>query len=514
MDTLSQNLPLLLEKTWQQIYLTAIAMAVAIVIGIPLGIWIAKKNKIKPVILAIASILQTIPSLALLALLLPFLGIGVKPALVALSIYAFLPIIRNTATGIYNISPNIIEAANGLGFTAGQKLWMVELPLALPVIIAGIRTATSMSVGIATLAAFIGAGGLGDFIYQGLSLNNTPLILLGAIPAAALALILDFMIGRIEHFIAERKYKHYSFLHKKTYFIVSALMALFFFMFIMMFSLWKENQSNTIIIGSKNFTEQYILAELMAQLIENDTHFTVVRKFNLGGTLFCQGALLRGDIDLYPEYSGTAYMVILKKKYTGDATQVYNDVTQAYQKQFQLAFLSPFGFNNTQALAVRQDFSSRYHVFTLSDLKTSAHQLSIGVPADFYKRPDGFISLEKYYGLQFKDVKLMDAGLMYQAIKNKDVDVIMAFSTDARIVAYHLALLQDNKHIFPPYDAAPVVRDQTLRAHPQIKYILNLLANRINNAQMQHLNYEVDIEKKSVAVVAREFLLQNNLITH
>ena len=193
-----QRYPDLLTKLGEHLILTGISTGIAIVIGLPLGIWITRNPYIRGLILSVAGIVQTVPSLALLAFLLPFMGIGVAPAVVALTLYALLPIIRNTFTGLGGISPEIIEAAHGMGFTDRQRLWMVEMPLALPVIVAGIRTAAVIGVGIATLSAFIGAGGLGDFIVRGLALNNTSLILLGAVPAAALALGLDFLIGIVE----------------------------------------------------------------------------------------------------------------------------------------------------------------------------------------------------------------------------------------------------------------------------------------------------------------------------
>ena len=197
-EFLVQKAPDLLAKLLEHLMLTGISIGIAVVIGLPLGIWIARNALARGTVLGTAGIFQTIPSLALLAFLLPFLGIGALPAVVALTLYALLPIVRNTYTGLAGISPDIIEAAHGVGFTDRQRLWMVELPLALPVIVAGIRTATVIGVGIATLSAFIGAGGLGDFIIRGLALNNTRLILLGAAPAAALALLLDYLIGLIE----------------------------------------------------------------------------------------------------------------------------------------------------------------------------------------------------------------------------------------------------------------------------------------------------------------------------
>ena len=204
-EFLADHMAELWVKLIQQIYLVGIATGVAIIIGIPLGIWATRNLRVRKPVLGLASILQTIPSLALLAFLLPFTGIGATPAIIALSLYALLPIIRNTLTGLEAIPKELIEAARGVGFTPRQRLWLVEMPLAMPTIIAGIRTATVISVGVATLAAFIGAGGLGDFINRGLAMNNTRLILLGAIPAALLALAFDGLIGCIERLLCYKR---------------------------------------------------------------------------------------------------------------------------------------------------------------------------------------------------------------------------------------------------------------------------------------------------------------------
>ena len=198
LEFLIDKAPDLWLKILEHLLLTTVSTGIAIAIGVPLGIWITRNPVFRRAVLGVAGVIQTVPSLALLAFLLPFLGIGARPAIVALTLYALLPIVRNTYTGIEGVSPPVIEAAKGVGFGNFQRLWMVEMPLALPVIVAGIRTATVICVGIATLSAFIGAGGLGDFINRGLALNNTRLILLGAIPAAILALLFDAVIGIIE----------------------------------------------------------------------------------------------------------------------------------------------------------------------------------------------------------------------------------------------------------------------------------------------------------------------------
>lgn len=508
---LFDQLPTLGEELAEQIFLVSVAMFIAIILGVPLGIFITRFEKFQSPTLAFTSILQTIPSLALLALLLPIFGIGMKPAIIALVLYALLPIVRNTLTGLKNIQENLIQAAQGLGFTRWQQLRIVEIPLALPVIIAGIRTATSMTVGIATISAFIGAGGLGDFITRGLAMSNTRLLLLGAIPAAALALLLDFILARIEHHISPKTYSSAS--PKKSYFFVTLLtITLLVFVIFTFIFITPTHRVNTIRIATKNFTEQFILGEMLAQLITDKTHLQVVKKFDLGTTEICQQAMIHNEIDMYPEYTGTAYITILQQSENSTPDKIYAYVKNAYAKQFHLIWLQPFGFDNSQSLAVRQDFADQYHLNTISDLTTISNKLILGAPAEFIDRPDGVSGLQRVYQLQFGQIKNMDPNLMYQAINNKQVNIICAFTTDGRIPAYHLKILTDNKHLFPPYFAAPIIREAMLTSHPELKSIIELLANQLDDKAMQELNYEVDVEKKTPADVAHQFLLEKHLL--
>lgn len=499
------------NKIIEQLYLVGISVGIAIIVGVPVGIVATHYKRLRSLLLGTASILQTIPSLALLAFLIPFFGIGAKPAIIALFLYALLPIIRNTVTGLTNISQDNIEAAQALGFTPLQQLWMIELPLALPVIIAGIRTATAISMGIATLAAFIGAGGLGDFINRGLALNNVQYLLLGAVPAGLLALLLDFLIGQLEHSLQKTK----SFAAKKSYFAFILLLILI--VAVPCLGLYNNLQNtssrNSVRIATKNFTEQLILGEMMAQLIEQNTHLKVIRDFNLGTTDIVQQAMLANQIDIYPEYTGTAYLTVLHQAYTGIAAQpLYSFVKDAYLKQFKIVWLSPFGFNNTQALAVREHFAQQNHVYTLSALFPFAHKLTIAGPTEFVQRPDGLPGLSRVYHLQFAHVRELAANLAFTAIDNDNVNVILAFSTDGRILAYHLVLLQDDKHLFPPYDCAPLIRLATLQAHPELVKALQPLAGLLNDQTMQQLNYQVDVKKRLPADVVREFLISQHLL--
>ena len=499
-------------KLLEHIYLSLSATLAAILIGVPLGIWITRQARVRNTILNITSIFQTIPSLALLAFLVPFLGIGTKPTIVTLTIYALLPITRNTFTALFGLDENIIEAANGLGFTRWQRLYLVELPLALPIIIAGIRTATAMTVGITTIAAFIGAGGLGDFITQGLALDSPRLILLGAIPTALLALALDFLIAQIEIALTKRKadqQKHRVFKYALALSIAAIIIAAITHV---VYQRLTSQRDDTVIVASKNFTEQFILADIMADLIQAKTHLHVVKKLNLGTTAIIQNALINGKADIYPEYTGTAYIVVLKKTQPLSPKQTYAFVKQAYAQQFHFTWLAPFGFNNSQTLAVTNQFAKQYQIQTLSQLVPYAPQLTLAAPAEFLKRSDAFPGLKRVYGFQFKNIRQMQPDLMYQAIKNNNVNVIEVFTTDARIKEYQLTALQDDKHFYPPYDAAPVIRDATLKAHPQIRQALAPLAGLINNQTMLQLNYQVDVLHQSPQQVARRFLIKHHLI--
>lgn len=501
---LSEHSQSLWQHLFEHIYLSFSAILLAVVIGTPLGIFSYQRRTLRRIILPINNIFQTIPSLALLAFLIPFLGIGFKPTIVTLMVYALLPITRNTYVGLEQISDDMIEAAYGLGFTRWQRLRLVELPLALPVIISGIRVATAMAIGITTIAAFIGAGGLGTFITQGLALDSSGLILLGAIPTALLALIVDFLFAQTESLLVKPAVRKKF--EKLRCLVVFIIFALFAWLFVHQFFLMQPNKKNQITIATKNFSESYILGYLMKDIIEAKTKIDVDLKMNLGGTTIIQNALLRGAVDLYPEYSGTGYVVVLHQKKILSSKATWNYVKYQYKKQFHLIWLPPFGFDNSQTLAVRADFAKKYHLKTLSDLKRIDSKLTVAAPAEFIKRPDALPALQRAYGLHFKKIIAMEPDLVYRAIKNKAVNVIEVFTTDARIQSHHLVPLIDDKHIYPPYAAAPVIREATLNKYPKIKSALALLANRIDTKTMRQLNAEVELQHKNPAAVAKSYL--------
>jgi|GEM_PF-14803 len=353
----------ILEQTVEHIGLTVVALAIAVFIGLPLGILLTRYKKLSPSVLGVTGVIQTIPSVALLGFLLPFVGIGVTPAIIALFLYALLPIVRNTFTGIEEVDESVKEAARGMGMSDLQVLRKVELPLAVPVIFAGIRTATVINVGVATLCALIASGGLGEFIFRGIALNNMNMILAGAIPAALLALFLDGLLSIMQKYIRR---------------IIKPLLALACLLIFLIIPFWV--------------------------------------------------------------------------------------------------------------------------VPSLFD-----HAFRAGFTAEFMERADGYPGFKRHYQISVDTVEL-DPGLMYNALKEKKVDVICGFSTDGRIKAYDFQVLRDDKHYFPPYHAAPLVRGETLRKYPILRDLFSQLAGKISDKKMAELNYRVDHDKEDPEKVAKDFL--------
>jgi len=525
LSVIEQNGTELWLRTGQHIMLTGVSTLIAIAIGIPLGVFAAKRGWAERPLLAGVGILQTVPSLAMLALLLAVLQqIGALPAIIALTLYALLPIVRNTVTGLRGIAPEIMEAARGVGMTGAQQLRLVELPLALPVLVAGVRTAAVVGVGIATLAAFIGAGGLGQFINRGLALSNTDLILLGAIPAALLALAVDQSIGAFQWGMeAQRRTREPG----KAW---AARIAIALPAVILIFggvAYWSatssgsagqtplqagQGEEGTLRIGAKNFTENLLLAEMIAQLLEARTELKIQRHYGLGGTMIAHNALREGALDLYVEYTGTALTTILRAPTMSDPEAVFDVVSKAYAKQFDLIWLKPFRINDAYALAVRRSVAQTRGWATISDLASDASNLRAGFTPEFSQRPDGYPGLKKAYGLKFRRVYDIEAALMYRAVAEDEVDVISAYSTDGRIDALQLILLDDDRHLFPPYFAAPVVRKEVLDTHPQVRDVIAPLADVLDNATMRALNWSVDGEKKNPRAVATQFLQAKGLL--
>jgi osmoprotectant transport system permease protein len=499
----------ILLRSGEHLILVAISMIIAIALGIPLGILITRYPSSAPPILGIANALQTIPSLAIFGFLIsvPFFGgIGKNPAIVALTLYALLPLIRNTYIGIINVDPAVREAARGMGMTDWQLLSQVEIPLASGVILAGIRVATVISVGIATIAAAIGGGGLGVFIFRGLATVNNQLILAGAIPAAAIALTADLCLGYLEKRLTQPKNQRGKIDRQ-----LAAIALIISLIIAGLIALNYGTAAPTIAIGSKNFTEQLILGELLAQQIESHTNLKVDRQFNLGSTSICHEAVKTGKIAGYVEYTGTSLTAILKQEPIKNPQAVFDRVKQAYDRQFQLEVMPSLGFENTFAFLIRNEDAQRLQIKTLSAAAKYTPQMRGGFGYEFLERKDGYPALAKTYGLKFAKIQQMEFGLMYQALKEKRVDLIAANSTDGLISVLNLVILTDDKKYFPPYQAVPIFNQATLNQYPGLRPVITKLAGMISTQDIQKMNYQVDNQSRAVPEVVREWIKIKNI---
>ena len=492
----------LLLLTGQHVLLVLVSAGIAVAIGVPLGIALARRPRLARPVLALANLAQTIPSLALFGFLIPvpFIGgIGVRTAIVALVLYSLLPILRNTVTGIQQVDPAVLEAATGMGMTARQRLRLVELPLALPVILAGVRVAAVVSVGTATIAAAIGAGGLGTYVFRGLATVDTRLILAGAIPAALLALTADGLLGAVQ------KSSHPGRAAALITVVAASAVAL-------LLVARSPAGPRPVVVGSKNFTEQVLLGEVLGARLEA-LGFAVDRRLNLGGTSLCHAAVREGQIDVYVEYSGTALTDILKRPVSPDPAAVLRAVREDYAR-LGLRVGSPLGFNNSYALVMRRTDAEARGLRRISDLRPYAATLRVGLFGEFLERADGMPGLLRAYGLRFGvPPREMDLGLLYQALADGKVDLVVGSATDGLIAAMDLVVLEDDRHYFPPYDAVPVMNEASLRRHPGLLEAVESLGGRIDEKAMRRMNYAVDGEHRRPADVAREFLAGAGLLS-
>ncbi len=501
---LQLNWPELLLLVRQHIVLVFISILVAVIIGVPVGVLLTRYRALRGPVLGIANVMQTIPSLALFGFLipLPFIGgIGSRTALVALVVYSLLPIIRNTVTGILGVEPSVREAAVAMGMTDGQVLRQVELPLAMGVIVTGIRVATVIAVGVTTIAAAVGAGGLGVYIFRGLRQYDNNLLLAGALSAAVLALAADLFLGLLERqFSFESKRRTARFVLPVIVLVVVAAV----------FAFWNTGTGGNsaaqerIAVGSKDFTESALLAEIVAQMLEA-RGVSVERRLELGGNLPHE-ALVSGTLDLYPEYTGTSYTAILHHTPIGDPRAVYEQVKQEYASQFKVEVSPPLGFENTFAILVRGADAKKLNLKTISDAAPHTPQWRAGFGQDFMSRADGYPGFSKAYGLKFTAVREMDLSLTYIALSSQQVDLIAGNSTEGRIATLDLFQLADDRHYFPPYEAVYLVRQDSLARVPALREVLAKLANAISTDEMRRLNYEIDGNKRDAKEVVKEWL--------
>jgi osmoprotectant transport system permease protein len=516
-----ERLPILLGA---HVRLTALALALGVLTALPLAIKVARAPRASFVALTLASAVQTIPSLALLALMVPLLGaFGFWPALVALWLYSMLPILRNGVTGIRGVDPDVREAALSLGMTRRQLLLRVELPLALPVIVAGIRTAAAWVVGIATLSTPVGQPSLGDFIFAGLQTRNWTSVIVGSVAAAFLALALDALLGGLEAGVTRRR-------PRRTAGALVGLAALFGAGLgapLLARTLPSRTTSALkpapaepnphaaapaaptsgapVRVGSKTFTEQYILAGLIEQRL-TAAGVAVERKDSLGSTIAFD-ALRAGDIDVYVEYTGTIWSNYMKRTAPESAWRTSAATAGWLAETHGIRQLGSLGFENAYALCMRRERALELGVKSVADLAPHAAELALGSDYEFFQRPE-WASVRQAYGLQFSRLVTFDPSFMYSAVQKGDVDVITAFSSDGRIDAFDLVVLPDRKRALPPYDAVLLLSPRAA-ALPEVVEALRPLLDHVSPERMRHANLLVDREQdKATPRAAAEWLSQ------
>lgn len=511
---MSEQLALLPGYLTAHLQLALVALLVGAAFSIPLGIWVTGRPRAERAALAVASVIQTIPSLALLAVMVPTLAalgtltaallglelrsIGYLPAIIGLTLYSVLPMLRNTVTGIAGVDPALVEAARGVGMTTRQRLRLVQLPLALPVIVAGVRTATVWVVGIATLSTPVGAASLGNYIFSGLQTRNLTAVLVGCVAAAALALVLDGLVHMLEIGARERR-------RSLIAAALTVLACLYAYTGATLASDWLGRRQPRVTIGAKTFTEQYILSELMAHQIERTTGLATEVVQSLGSTVAFD-ALRSGALDVYVDYSGTIWATIMRRDRVPDDPQAVLAEVGAYlASEHDITMLGPLGFENAYALAMRNDHAERLQLTSISALTPHAGSLIIAGDYEFFGRPE-WRGLQEAYGLAFAEQRSMDSSLMYQAVTGRQVDVISAFSTDGRIAALDLRVLTDDRRAIPPYDAIILASRRLVDEAPQAVRALEALVGTIDAPTMRRLNATVDHESTSPRTVARRFL--------
>jgi osmoprotectant transport system permease protein len=481
------------EYLGQHVLLSVSAIAIGFVVSLPLAIAISRVAWLRGPALGLASIVQTIPGLALLALFYPLLlalslfterafgfgfrALGFLPALLALTLYSMLPVLRNTVTALAGLDPAIRTAARGVGMTPWQALVLVDLPLAAPVIMAGLRTAAVWVIGTATLSTPVGQTSLGNYIFTGLQTENWVFVLFGCVAAALLALAIDRLLALAETGFQRRSQVRLIAAGAGLVVLVAASVAPLL-----------GSEAETVTIGTKSFEEQYILGALIGDRLDK-AGFRSVRRDGLGSTVVFR-ALAANDVDVYVDYSGTLWTTQMKRSDAPGRKAVLEQLSAWLARTYGIRDLGPLGFENAYAFAMRGDRARTLHIRTLADLARYAPQLKIGGDFEFFSRPE-WNAVVKSYGMHFQLQRQYQANFMYRALVDGDVDVIAAFSSDGRIAQYALTLVGDPKQALPPYDAVLLVSPRHA-GDERFLAALRPLIGRIDLATMQQANLMVD----------------------
>lgn len=505
-DRVQGALRLLPDYLGQHVMLSAAALLLGLAVSAPLILLARRNARVRWPVLTLVGVIQTVPSIALLALFYPlllalsslsqevfghgFAALGFLPSLLALTLYSMLPIVRNSVTGLLNIDPAVMEAARGVGMTPRQSLFRVELPLAMPVIMAGIRTSAVWVIGTATLSTPVGQTSLGNYIFSGLQIENWVSVLFGCVSAVALAVIADQLLALIEHGVARRRpARAWLGLGLLVVGIAAAIAPSI------------HGAKAPYVVGAKSFSEQYILADLLADRIKR-AGSSASQRIGLGSVIAFK-ALANDEIDAYVDYSGTLWANVLNRRDSLPRAQMLEELTQVLKEKYGVTVLGALGFENAYALAMKSDEARALNVRSIADLAPHTREMKLGADYEFLARPE-WAALRDRYGLAFRERRQYQSTFMYRAVASGEVDVISAFSSDGRIAAYGLTVLEDTKQVILPYDAIVLLAPR--RANDQrLRRALMPLIGAVPIGQMREANQMVDRDenKASPAQAAR-----------
>ena len=492
---------------FEHLFIVLAASILSVCVGLPLGIWAYVSPKARAVILRVVDLLQTVPSLALLGIIMVFLAPGKLTVIIGITLYSLLPIVRNTCLGFQEVDPGVKEAARGMGMSKPYRVLMVEFPLAFPTVFTGIRIAVVNAIGTAVFAAFVGGGGLGGVITQAIRISDMKLILAATGVLMVIAVVLDLLMGWFE----TQMHKDRGGSRKMWIPVAAILLA------ICLLLPYGRGSSGDLMLYDGDYSETQLMHHMVKMLVEDQTDLTVtiqdqmsqVNNFNA----------LNGDshtCDLMISYDGTLLTTFFHQDVTDvpEGMSIYDYVNQVAQEEYGMRLLEKLGFDNTYAIAVPQAVADQYGLETISDLVPVADQLTFGAEQGFFTLEGSmkYGPFTEFYGLNFRNPVSVDLGLKYAAVENGSFDVTVVYATDGLNRKAGLKILEDDKSFFPDYNGAFLVREDVLEKYPELEGILNQLAGEIPTEQMAELTYQVDVLGRTVDDVAREFLVSQGLL--
>lgn len=498
----------------EHMFLVLAAITMAVIIGIPLGICAYMAPKSKTIILRIVDILQTVPALALLGLIMILVGPGKLNVVIGITLYSLLPIVQNTYLGLSGIDSGIKEAAKGVGMTPKERLGKVEFPIAFPTVFTGIRIALVNAIGIAVFAAFVGGGGIGGVMNKAIRVQDMKMILIATGALMIIAVVLDLIMSISESQIRKS--------HSNMKRVISSILIIFVaFLATVPFQMKNSKSAESMMLYDGDYTESQIMHHMIKHLVEGKTDLKVTIQDQMSQVNNYKALIgKKHSCDMMISYDGTLLTTFLKKdpKDVPRGETLYDYTNKLGKKREQLMMTGKLGFNNTYAIAVPQKIAEKYNLKKISDLEKVANELVFGAEHEFFTEEGSmkYNPFVKYYNLKFKDRKSVDVSLKYSAIEKGEYDVTEVYATDGLNKKAKLVILEDDKHFFPEYNGAFLVREDTFEKFssvaPNLRQVLSMLEGKISTEDMSEMTYNVDVKGQSVDKVSEDFLKKKGIL--